>query len=306
MMGAKKFTWNTCSHTLRPVSSVPSRVPPVALGEIAALLTSACSSPSSRRLVSAIASSVLSGLDRSTWMWSSGPASHGQFSGNGWREQVMTRQPAAEKRLTVAWPIPRLAPVRSSVRRGWLAGWFGMTVFRTESSRLPGSSEPASRLVGYAWSHFLSENRCPRFRKMLLSRIEARLAPRAVRGVAGEFHALVQAERAVVPELDHHRHDAVAAPVGRARHCADGVFGGIERDRLFQGEAVLERHRLLARPGADLRALGAGREIGVGLGVAHLLDRPAHAHLAPERLPVEHGGSLGVGGQLLALAAQRI
>ena len=46
-------------------------------------------------------------------MWSSGPASHGQFSGKGWREQVMTRQPAAEKRFTVACPMPRLAPVSS-------------------------------------------------------------------------------------------------------------------------------------------------------------------------------------------------
>src|SRR6202034_624492 len=53
-------------------------------------------------------------------MWSSGPASHGQFSGNGWREQVMTRQPAAENRFTVAWPMPRLAPVSRSVRRGWV------------------------------------------------------------------------------------------------------------------------------------------------------------------------------------------
>ena len=32
----------------------------------------------------------------------------------------MTRQPAEEKRITVAWPMPRLAPVRSSVRRGAL------------------------------------------------------------------------------------------------------------------------------------------------------------------------------------------
>jgi hypothetical protein len=32
----------------------------------------------------------------------------------------MTRQPALEKRITVAWPMPRLAPVRSSVRRGVL------------------------------------------------------------------------------------------------------------------------------------------------------------------------------------------
>ena len=54
-------------------------------------------------------------------MWSSGPISHGQFSGKAWREQVITRQPAAEKRFTVACPMPRLAPVRSSARRGWLS-----------------------------------------------------------------------------------------------------------------------------------------------------------------------------------------
>ena len=61
-------------------------------------------------------------------MWSSGPISHGQFSGNGWREQVMTRQPAAEKRFTVAWPMPRLAPVSSSARRGWLSCGVGMVI----------------------------------------------------------------------------------------------------------------------------------------------------------------------------------
>src|SRR3954469_12865768 len=54
-------------------------------------------------------------------MWSSGPISQGQFSGNAWREQVITRQPAAEKRFTVAWPMPRLAPVSRSARRGWLS-----------------------------------------------------------------------------------------------------------------------------------------------------------------------------------------
>jgi len=32
----------------------------------------------------------------------------------------MTRQPALEKRITVAWPMPRLAPVNSSVRLGAL------------------------------------------------------------------------------------------------------------------------------------------------------------------------------------------
>src|ERR1700722_4296697 len=68
--------------------------------------------------MTAIADTVSCGSARSTWMWSSGPASQGQFSGNGWREQVMTRQPAAEKRFTVAWPMPRLAPVSSKARRG--------------------------------------------------------------------------------------------------------------------------------------------------------------------------------------------
>jgi hypothetical protein len=62
-------------------------------------------------------------------MWSSGPAPHGQISGNAWREQVMTRQPAEENRIAVAWPMPRLAPVKSSVRRGALDEE-GMQVFQ--------------------------------------------------------------------------------------------------------------------------------------------------------------------------------
>jgi hypothetical protein len=40
----------------------------------------------------------------------------------------MTRQPAAEKRFTVAWPMPRLAPVSRSVRRGWFAGVVGIPI----------------------------------------------------------------------------------------------------------------------------------------------------------------------------------
>jgi hypothetical protein len=71
-------------------------------------------------LISAIARAVSVGIGEIDLDVILGPGSHGQFSGNGWREQVMTRQPAAEKRLTVAWPMPRLAPVSSSVRRGWL------------------------------------------------------------------------------------------------------------------------------------------------------------------------------------------
>src|SRR5215467_9181406 len=105
------------------------RLPPSPLGEMPALLTSACNSPLSRCLISLMARSVLSASARSTWMWSSGPIAHGQFSGKACREQVITRHPAAAKRLTVAWPMPRLAPVRSSVRRGWFeAGAFGMAL----------------------------------------------------------------------------------------------------------------------------------------------------------------------------------
>ena len=57
------------------------------------------------------------------------PASHGQSSEKGWREQVMTRHPAVEKRFTVACPMPRLAPVRSSARRGWLSCVVGIGTY---------------------------------------------------------------------------------------------------------------------------------------------------------------------------------
>src|SRR6185503_10830316 len=146
-------------------------------------------------------------------MWSSGPISHGQFSGNPWREQVITRQPAAEKRFTVACPMPRLAPVSSRVRRGWLMVEFGIS----------------------------------------FSRIHSHFGPRLAQACAPEFDAVVQTERAVVPELDRNRHDAIAGPVRRARHRAKCILCRIERDRLLEGEPALQRARLLARPGADLR-----------------------------------------------------
>src|SRR3954471_21334298 len=105
-------------------------------------------------------------------MWSSGPISHGQFSGNPCREQVMTRQPAAEKRFTVACPMPRLAPVSKSVRRGWFDWEFGI-----------------------------------RFR---LSRVHPYFRPRLAQPRAPELDAIVQAERSIVSELHRDRHDAIA------------------------------------------------------------------------------------------------
>ena len=52
-------------------------------------------------------------------------------------------------------------------------------------------------------------------------RVEPRLRPAVA--LAGEQHAVVQAERAVLPELHRDGRDAEAGPVGRARHLADGI-----------------------------------------------------------------------------------
>src|SRR6185437_7725861 len=270
----KKFTWNTWCQTSMVVSSEPSRAPASALGEMAALLTSACNSLlSSRRLISSIASSVLASSARSTWMWSSGPASHGQFSGNGWREQVITRQPAAENRLTVAWPIPRLAPVKSSVLRGRLVGDVGISDLKHPSS---GTSDASSR-------------------------IKPRLAPRRAQVFPPEFDAIVQAERPLVPELDAQGQNSVTRPMRRPRHRHQRVFGGVQRNRLLESEPAFERGGLLAGPSADLGLLRAGGEIGVGLGIRHMLSITANAHLPVQRLPIKNQGGLRVNAQFSAL-----
>src|SRR3954453_6744530 len=191
MIGAKNLTLNTCVQVSRSVSIEPSLEPPAPFGEIAALLTSACSMPPSRRSrMSEIARVVSAGVARSTWIWSSGPASQGQSSGNGCREQVITRQPAEEKRIPVAWPMPRLAPVRSSVRRGALddEGINGSLVlcharFRARHPRLFGPVGNQD-VVG-------RDKPC---RDHLSLGIKPYLGPRAVRRVAAEFDAVVQAE----------------------------------------------------------------------------------------------------------------
>ena len=140
----------------------------------------------------------------------------------------MTRQPAAEKRFTVAWPMPRLAPVSSSVRRGWLdAG--RMRSCRTCDGDL---SDCATRS----------------------SRIEPRLAPRradARRGGTrcGRAGGTAGPARTRSPAA---RRDSRTSTAAAAR-CRCAIFGGVERDRLLEGEAAFERRRLLARPGADLR-----------------------------------------------------
>src|SRR5690606_10682136 len=95
---------------------------------------------------------------------------------------------------------------------------------------------------------------------------EAAPGPWPVQTLAAEDEAIVQPERAVAPEFESERRDAVAAPVGRARHLAYAVLQRILGDALFQGHARLQRTRLQARPGAEPGAAIAAAEIGVGLG----------------------------------------
>src|SRR5436189_1906648 len=114
-------------------------------------------------------------------------------------------------------------------------------------------------------------------------RIEPHLAPGLAGGVATEFDAVVQAERAVVPELEAQRIDPPATPASRPRHLADHVFGRYLCNRLLEGKAALQRLRLLAGPGADLGLLRPRREIRVGLGLGHRRHSAADANLPAQR-----------------------
>ena len=56
------------------------------------------------------------GSARSICTWFLSPPGHGQSTLKGWRDTVITRQPPALNFFTVAWPMPRLAPVSTRVR----------------------------------------------------------------------------------------------------------------------------------------------------------------------------------------------
>ncbi len=89
----------------------------------------------------------------------------------------------------------------------------------------------------------------------------------------------------------------------RTRHGANRKFRSLDRDRFFKCETALERLRLLARPGADLRAARTCCKISVSLRVTHMLDRTADAHLPPQRLPVERRSGQRPAFQFSALLA---
>src|SRR5260221_14241532 len=122
--------------------------------------------------------------------------------------------------------------------------------------------------------------RCGRHGRQPSSRIEPRLAPRHAGPLATELDALVQTKWAVLPELDADWNNSKAGPVRRSWHRADRELGGVERDCLLEGEPALQRRRLLAGPGADLRQPRPGGVVGVGLGFGNPLDRAAQTHLA--------------------------
>src|SRR3954447_1802681 len=130
-------------------------------------------------------------------------------------------------------------------------------------------------------------------------RIQPRLLPALA--ASRELDPVVKPEGPVLPELERDRNNAEAGPVGRARHLADRVLRGIEGYRLFEGEAALERARLLARPGADAAIARTTREIGVSLVVADPGHRPACSDLPPKAFPVEEKRCLRVGVQLATL-----
>src|SRR5260370_18789862 len=106
------------------------------------------------------------------------------------------------------------------------------------------------------------------------SGIKPRLGPRLIRSGAAEFDAVVQAERAVVPEFELGGRNAPTAPAGRARHVADDMFCRDLRDRLLKGKTAFQRLRLLAGPGADLGLFWASSKIGIGCPVRDLRHRP--------------------------------
>src|SRR4051794_2252071 len=166
--------------------------------------------------------------------------------------------------------MPRLAPVSSITRRPW---------FDCGTRRLPCDG--------------------PGGRPALKSRVEARRGPAFAR--AGEDQPVMQAERPILPELDGDRCDTVAGPVGRAGHLADGVLRRVEGDRLLEGEAALERARLLARPGADAAVAGSALEVRVGLRLAHPRDGSPRPDLPAQALPVEDERRLRIGGELAPL-----
>src|SRR5438270_39826 len=104
--------------------------------------------------------------------------------------------------------------------------------------------------------------------------------------------AVVEAVGLLLPELDTLGGDPVAAPASRTGHVrVIGVSLGDLGHLRLEGGPARDDLALTGRGGAASRAGRAGQPVTVGLGLAHPLDRPAHAHLTMDgQEPVEDGG----------------
>jgi len=108
------------------------------------------------------------------------------------------------------------------------------------------------------------------------------------------------AERALSPEFNFLRHDAVSIPVGRARYFAEAKSEGVERDGLFEFEAIVHGLRLVRGPGADLTQSRTGRKIRIGFGGRGGFDRAFDADLAFEFCPMKAQRDSRIGGEITA------
>ena len=113
MIGAKKLTLNTLRHNSNDVSLKLSLSFFLSFGEIAALLMSAFTGLPFKNwdnslsfLFKEISSS------RSTWKWNCLLLDQGHFGATSDRENVITVHPSSQNFFEVAWPMPRLPPVR--------------------------------------------------------------------------------------------------------------------------------------------------------------------------------------------------
>src|SRR5579875_454846 len=169
----------------------------------------------------------------------------------------------------------RLSPASTRPPGSEKAPAEGGAVRLARSTRPPRKTAMLTPSSGYGGSN-----------RLIGSWIEALLFPAF--SEASEPHAVVQPERPVRPEFDRYRPDAVADPIGGARHAPERKFGGVFGHRRLQRQAIFERARA---------------EIGVGLGFARQFDGAANPHLAGKRFPVEDRRRLHIGGKLASFVA---
>src|SRR6266508_4274073 len=114
---------------------------------------------------------------------------------------------------------------------------------------------------------------------------------------------IMQTMLPALPELHGERVDPVAAPERRARHVLARV-PGVESGEAFQKRVPRCQLRALSRsPRTQAGLPGPGREIRVGLRIAHSLHVTGDRDLPVQLAPVEREGGSRVLGELAGLPA---